>query len=144
VHARTYQGDVDPKEAWAALQEGNAVMIDVRTRAEWTFVGLPDLSGIGRRLFLAEWLSFPDNAQDPAFVEKLAGALGEAKVEKGAPLYFICRSGARSAFAAAAMTAAGFQPCFNVAGGFEGDRDQGGHRGQLNGWKAAGLPWTQS
>ncbi|WP_224405835.1 rhodanese-like domain-containing protein [Afifella sp. IM 167] len=143
MHAGAYQGDVLPEDAWRALQE-NAVMIDVRTRAEWTFVGLPDLSSLGGRLVLAEWLSFPDNQTDPAFVDKLSGALDEAKVDKGTPLYFLCRSGVRSAFAAAAMSAAGFAPCFNVAGGFEGERDALGHRGHLNGWKAAGLPWSQS
>jgi rhodanese-related sulfurtransferase len=56
----------------------------------------------------------------------------------------ICRSGARSASAAAALTRAGFTNCWNVAEGFEGNRDSEGHRGTVGGWKAAGLPWAQS
>lgn len=119
-------------------------MVDVRTRAEWTFVGLPDVPGPEEQLFLAEWQGFPSGAPDPGFAEKLARALSEAGIKEGTPIYFICRSGARSASAAAAMTAAGFSPCFNVAGGFEGDRDDKGQRGHLNGWKATGLPWSQS
>jgi rhodanese-related sulfurtransferase len=58
-------------------------------------------------------------------------------------LIFICRSGARSASAAAAMTEAGHPHCFNVAGGFEGSRDEEGHRGNVEGWKVEKLPWSQ-
>ena len=59
-------------------------------------------------------------------------------------MLFICRSGARSAAAASAMTQAGYTSCWNVAQGFEGDRDAVGHRASVGGWKAAGLPWVQS
>jgi len=31
-----------------------------------------------------------------------------------------------------------------VADGFEGQLDSAGHRNALGGWKAAGLPWTQT
>ena len=55
----------------------------------------------------------------------------------------ICRSGARSRAAAIALTRAGFTQAFNIAGGFEGDADAQGHRGNLNGWKASDLPWRQ-
>ncbi|MDQ0325826.1 rhodanese-related sulfurtransferase [Rhodopseudomonas julia] len=144
MRTQAYQDDVGPEEAWQALSESDAVLVDVRTRAEWAYVGLPDLSSLGRQLFLAEWQSFPTQQVDPDFAGKLVAALGEAGVGQDVPLYFICRSGVRSAAAAAAMTAAGYGPCFNVSGGFEGDRDEAGHRGQINGWKAVGLPWTQS
>ena len=81
---------------------------------------------------------------NPDFVAAADKALRGAGRGPDAPVYFICRSGARSASAAAAMTAAGYSNCFNVAGGFEGQRDEGGHRGTVDGWKAAGLPWVQS
>jgi rhodanese-related sulfurtransferase len=45
--------------------------------------------------------------------------------------------------AAEALAANGFRRCRNVAEGFEGPLDPGRHRGQLAGWKAAGLPWVQ-
>ncbi len=78
------------------------------------------------------------------FAAQLAAELAARGVSKDAPLYFICRSGARSRHAAVAMADAGFTQCFNVAGGFEGPHDPERHRGQVEGWKAAGLPWTQS
>jgi rhodanese-related sulfurtransferase len=49
--------------------------IDVRTRAEWTYVGIPDLGAIGKRAVLVEWQTFPDQTVDPGFVERLAGEL---------------------------------------------------------------------
>jgi hypothetical protein len=42
------------------------------------------------------------------------------------------------------MTGAGYSRCFNVSEGFEGRLDPERHRGLVEGWKAAGLPWTQS
>ena len=57
---------------------------------------------------------------------------------------FICRSGARSHEAALAAQSAGYGSVFNVLEGFEGDRDASGHRNTVGGWRAAGLPWTQS
>jgi rhodanese-related sulfurtransferase len=119
-------------------------LIDVRTAAEWNYVGVPDLSGIAAPFIRVEWQSFPSGAINPAFVEEVRGALEAGGLERDGPLYFICRSGARSAAAAAAMTAAGYSRCFNVAGGFEGGRDENGHRGTVEGWKAANLPWVQS
>jgi rhodanese-related sulfurtransferase len=116
----------------------------VRTAAEWNYVGLPDLSAIGAPLLRVEWQSFPSGSLNPGFVESLDAALRALGAGRDASLFFICRSGARSAAAAAAMTAAGYRHCFNVAGGFEGRRDEYGHRGTVEGWKAAKLPWSQS
>lgn len=134
-----HAGDISPKEAWDLLQSnGNAQLIDVRSEAEWTFVGVPDLSQLGRSTVLLAWQSFPAMQR----VEGFEAALEDA-FDKTAPLAFICRSGARSAAAAAAMTALGYTQCFNVANGFEGDVNHAGHRGSINGWKADGLPWQQ-
>jgi rhodanese-related sulfurtransferase len=135
-----YAGDVSPKEAFEALRrDSNAMLFDVRTSAEWSFVGTPDLSSLGRKLALVEWQSFPSMAPNAAF----AAEAERAGLARGQPAYFLCRSGARSKSAAIAMTARGFGPCFNVAGGFEGGRDGAGHRGTTEGWKASGLPWRQ-
>jgi len=38
----------------------------------------------------------------------------------------------------------GFTEAYNILEGFEGDKDENGHRGNVSGWKAAGLPWMQS
>ena len=136
-----YAGDVNPKEAWDALEEDpRAVLVDVRTDAEWAFVGLPDLSAIGKQPALVPWQSFPDMAHNSEFVEQVrASGIGPDQT-----VYLICRSGQRSMHAAVALTAAGFARCHNVAEGFEGPLDGGSHRGGVSGWKARGLPWRQS
>lgn len=135
-----YAGDVSPTEAWQAVRENSgAQIVDVRTRAEWDFVGVPDLDEAGKQPLLAEWQRYPTMEANPAFVEEMRAA----GVQPGQPLYFLCRSGARSRAAAVAMTEAGFGPCYNIAGGFEGNKDSDGHRGSADGWKAEGLPWVQ-
>jgi rhodanese-related sulfurtransferase len=137
----TYAGDVDPVRAYQALTDGSgAVLVDVRTRAELAYVGFPDLSGIGRRLIAIEWQHFPTGAGNPSFLDDLE----RHGIDRESPVYFICRSGARSRSAAMAATAAGFTAAFNVAHGFEGPIDATGHRGTVAGWKADGLPWRQS
>lgn len=136
-----YAGDVNPSTAWKMLSEQKAaVLIDVRTRAEWNYVGLPDLDGLAKKVALVEWQVFPSMQPNSQFVAELSAALPD----KTAPLLFLCRSGARSAAAAKAMTAAGYSSCFNVAEGFEGPLDAEAKRGRVGGWKAAGLPWRQS
>lgn len=123
-----------------------SVLVDVRTRAEWGFVGTPDLTEVGRPLVLVEWATYPDMSVNPDFVSATLGEVGSALPEQ---FFFICRSGARSMKAATAfaeaMAASGHAvACFNVAEGFEGDLDADGHRGIQNGWKARGLAWRQS
>lgn len=137
-----YAGDVSVTEAWAALrQDPRAQLVDVRTAAEWTFVGTPDLAEVGRRVHCIEWVKFPAMDSNTAFVAEVRAALGS---EQDIAIYFLCRSGARSRAAAIAMTAAGYTKAFNIAGGFEGDLDALRHRGKNNGWKAQGLPWVQT
>lgn len=136
--------DVPAEETWDRLKnDAEAVLIDVRTRPEWTFVGLPDLSTLNKRVLTIEWQTFPDSRVDPEFVEKLSVQLDGAGVPKNAELFFLCRSGARSHAAAVAMAGAGYSRCRNVADGFEGPLDSTQHRGHVAGWKAAGLPWRQ-
>ena len=135
----SYAGDVAPREAYAALQaDPAALLVDVRTSAEWSYVGLPDLTGIGKRVVPVEWQRFPDGSINGHFLDELRAA----GVVEGAPIYFLCRSGVRSAAAAAAATRAGLGPAYNVADGFEGPLDPDGHR-SMSGWKVAGLPWRQ-
>ena len=139
-----YAGDISSRESWDRLAaDTGAQLIDVRTVAEWNFVGVPDLSALDREPLFCEWQRFP-SAPNPDFVQELAQALQQTTYRPGAPLLFICRSGARSRSAAIAMTRAGFGPCFNVADGFEGTPDREHHRGRKEGWKVSGLPWIQS
>jgi rhodanese-related sulfurtransferase len=137
-----YAGDLSAEEAWALLEsEPKAQLIDVRTQAEWNFVGLPDVGGLGRKVALVEWQMFPTMQVNPDFVAATEEVTGG---DKNVPILFLCRSGARSRSAAIAATKAGYASAYNVAGGFEGDLDAERHRGNRNGWKAAGLPWKQT
>ncbi|NNM44623.1 rhodanese-like domain-containing protein [Knoellia koreensis] len=135
----TYAGDVTPQDAYAALvADEDAVLVDVRTTAEWSYVGLPDLSGVGKRVVCVEWQRFPDGAVNGDFVDQLQ----DVGLPDGAPIYFLCRSGVRSVAAAEAATAAGLGPAYNVLDGFEGPHDDQGHR-SVAGWKNSDLPWRQ-
>ena len=136
----TYAGDLSARKAWDLLSENpKAQLVDVRTDAEFSYVGSPDLSSLGKEVLAVHWQKFPDMDINPEFVDQVLSS----GVDKDAPLLFLCRSGVRSLGAAEAMTAAGFRECYNVAGGFEGDRDAEGHRGTVAGWKVDGLPWRQ-
>ncbi len=136
-----------PQEVWDTLEsDGKAVLMDVRSRAEWSFVGIPDLTALGRSALLVEWAGFPDMSVNPQFAEQVVDRLGPEIPRR---LFFLCRSGVRSLSAAEAVAdllasrGVGGE-CINVAEGFEGDLDGEGHRGRLNGWKVRGLAWRQS
>lgn len=136
-----YAGDISPETAWEILTDDpGAVLIDVRTDAELTYVGLPNLRDIGKEPLTIPWKVFPSMAVNPTFVEDVEAAC----VEKDDTIVLLCRSGQRSAAAAQALTEAGFRRCYNIAEGFEGDKDSSGRRGSLGGWKVRGLPWYQS
>lgn len=136
----SYAGDLKPTDAWKMLaEESRAQLVDVRTRPEWTFVGLPDLGSLGRRPVLQSWQVYPAMDVDANFAAAVAKQIPDPET----PILFICRSGGRSRAAATAMTAAGYRRCYNVAEGFEGNPDGERHRGRTGGWKAAGLPWVQ-
>lgn len=127
-----YAGALTPSEAHALMQAG-AKLVDVRTQAELYWVGrIPGSVAV-------EWNSFPDGTLNPNFAAQLAEV-----AKKDEPVMFLCRSGARSHSAAVSATRAGYSECYNVLEGFEGDKDARGQRNTVNGWRKAGLPWTQS
>ncbi len=136
-----YAGDITAEAAWDLLESTpEAVLVDVRTEAEWRFVGVPDTPEGARPPVFIEWVTYPDGARNPRFVEQLQ----EAGIGPGSdtPVIFLCRSGQRSIGAAIAATAAGIGPSYNILEGFEGAPDHMGHRGAV-GWQASGLPWHQ-
>lgn len=137
---QAYAGDVDSRQAWEILeQDPSAVLIDVRTRPEWRYVGAPDLTPIGKAALFVEWQAYPALALNERFAAEV-----EAKgVPKDATVLLLCRSGARSRAAASLLTERGYRRCYNIADGFEGPKDADGHRGNSIGWKAARLPWQQ-
>jgi rhodanese-related sulfurtransferase len=121
---------VPPQQAWQGLNDDpDARLVDVRTEAEWNSVGIPDLDGLGKQLVRLPW-QFGPGQPNPEFLE----GLREAGLGPEHTLYFICRSGARSAAAAEAAAATGYRAVINVANGFEGSP-------LARGWKSLGLPW---
>ena len=135
----SYAGDITPQESWKLLNDNvDAVLVDVRTDAEWTWVGVPDLSSLGRDVVSVQWMTAAGRNQN--FVADLIAA-GVTPGER--PVIFLCLSGNRSIPAAQAATAAGIAPAYNMLEGFEGQLDANGHRG-VTGWRAEGLPWKQS
>ena len=134
----SYSGSVTPRQAYDALRDNsNAVLIDVRTSAEWTYVGLPDLNTLGKYVVCVEWVNFPDGQVNVNFVDQVrAAGVGDG------PIYLLCRSGVRSVPAAEALITAGIGTVYNVLDGFEGGLDKHGHRSS-EGWKMADLPWRQ-
>lgn len=134
-HGLPYAGAVTPREAAALLMsEPGARLVDVRTRAEWEWVGrVPGA-------VLIEWNGWPGSGRNPDFERELL-----AKVpDKTHPILFLCRSGGRSHHAAIAAAQLGYAHALNVLEGFEGAKDAAGHRATVGGWKVAGLPWVQS
>lgn len=131
----SYQGALLPEEAhFLSCEAPGSKLVDVRSHAEWDLVGtIPGSLQI-------EWQSYPGWRANPFFLTALA-----QQADREWLLMFICRSGVRSHHAAAAAAQAGFPECYNVLYGLEGDRDKAsGQRGRVNGWKQAGLPWTQT
>ncbi len=128
-----YAGALLPREAYALMQQNpQAKLIDVRTRAEWDFVGRIPGS------VMIEWQTYPEAQPNPRFLDEL-----RAQTSPDAIVMFLCRSGARSHAAAAAARQIGYDRSYNVLQGFEGDKDAQGHRASVGGWQFAGLPWIQ-
>lgn len=127
-------------EAWSILKENeNAYLIDVRTIPEWSFIGVPDLKSIGKSVIRISWRIYPAMEVNNSFYESLST---EVKVTD--TLLFLCRSGGRSLDAAFFMYKKGYKDCMNILDGFEGEIDRDRRRGNINGWKAANLPWEQT
>jgi rhodanese-related sulfurtransferase len=126
-----YSGALTPQEACEVWQLApDAKLVDVRTQAEWDWVGrIPGAVEV-------EWMEYPGNALNPDFLRDV-----QRKVPTDALVMLLCRSGVRSHKAACLLKGAGYSECFNVLEGFEGNLDENGQRGRVGGWRKAGLPW---
>lgn len=126
-----YAGDVSPELAWAWVQSGEAVLVDVRSDAERAWVG-----SVPGAVALA-WKHWPGMALNAHFDDGLKKA-----VPAGKKTVMLCRSGVRSIASARRATELGIE-AYNILEGFEGDGDEHGHRGNAGGWRFRGLPWKQ-
>lgn len=132
--------DIAPEQVMRALKtDAQARLVDVRTDAEWNFVGIAELGETGQDPVLIPWQVYPTMQVNGGFVDQLR----QAGLTPDHKLYFLCRSGVRSLAAGRAAQEAGFKHAFNIKDGFEGPSDGNGHRGAIAGWKAEGMPWRQ-
>ncbi|MBM3351143.1 MAG: rhodanese-like domain-containing protein [Betaproteobacteria bacterium] len=132
-----YDGALTPQEAHALLQaDPNAVLVDVRTRAELDLVGrIPSALHV-------EWAFYPGMVANPDFSSQLQAELSQRHCDRDVVLMFLCRTGGRSHNAAVVADALGFNRVYNILEGFEGEANTDKQRTLINGWKHAGLPWT--
>jgi rhodanese-related sulfurtransferase len=134
-HNLPYAGAVTPAEAYALLQAHPGVkLVDVRTNAERDWVGRVQVPS--EQHLAVQWSLYPGGTPNPEFLQQLADQASPDDV-----LLFLCRSGVRSRHAAKLATEHGFGSSFDILEGFEGDKDQQGHRKMVAGWCKAGLPW---
>ncbi len=129
--AAGYAGDVTPQHAWELAQRGVALIVDVRSPEESSFVGRVPNS------VLVPWAVGVGLDRNPHFLAQLQ------QFDRHQPLLLLCRSARRSVSAALAATEAGFTQVYNILEGFEGDKDANSQRGHLAGWRLRGLPWLQ-
>ena len=135
----SYKRNLLPKMAVERMNKNpEAVLIDVRTRAEHKYVGFPKNS------ILIPWFDEPDLESDPdAFYASVIAELSNRSDAMDTELILICRSGFRSNEALKCLQSKGFTCVSHVVSGFEGDLDENDHRGNLNGWRNDGMPWSQ-
>ena len=126
---------LQPKDVYELITNDNSViLVDVRTKAELDWVGKPVINP--EQYVHIEWHIYPGSAQNPNFITSLNN------FSKDTPLIFLCRSGIRSKMAVQAALDNGFQIAIDVISGFEGQRNNLGHRKSVDGWCYAGLPWV--
>ncbi|MGZ8258834.1 MAG: rhodanese-like domain-containing protein [Methylotenera sp.] len=127
-----YAGAMTPREAFDVLQANpQALLVDVRTQAELELVGrIPTALNI-------QWAFYPGMVANPDFAKQLVEL-----VDKNQVLIFMCRTGGRSHNAAVVAQLLGYTNAYNMLEGFEGEANALKQRTMVNGWKHAGLPWT--
>ena len=127
-------------ECFNKLSEiSNSYLIDIRTKPEWEFIGVPDLSSLNKKTIFISWHMYPEMKINSLFENQIT----ESNIKKNDKLFLICRSGNRSSDAAEFLTSCGFTNCFNVKDGFEGEIGPNHQRSTINGWKYYKLPWKQ-
>ena len=132
--------NISSRECFEKLSiEGNSQLIDVRTKPEWIYVGVPDLSSINKKVIFVSWQVYPEMGTNKFFENQIL----ESNIKKDNNLYFICRSGNRSNNAAEFLASRGFSNCFNVIDGFEGKLNHECQRALIDGWQFNNLPWKQ-
>lgn len=126
--------ELSSKEAYSMLKKPSTYLIDVRTIAEYVFVGHPEMA------YNIPFMFWNEREQKMKTNEKFLEDL-KSHFSPEDTLIFLCRSGGRSMKAAKLAKKHGFKHLFNLKYGFEGDKNHKGYR-SFNGWKNSGLPYT--
>ena len=142
---------VEAKEvpAFLARQRPRVLFLDVRTRAEATYVGMAQgidalVPFVEHPELMTEWDEKRNSyTLEPLqnFVTEVNRRLKDKGLTKDDFVVLICRSGDRSGRAANRLMDDGFGKVYSVIDGFEGDMSREGRR-DVNGWKNASLPWS--
>ncbi|MES2041905.1 MAG: rhodanese-like domain-containing protein [Pseudomonadota bacterium] len=134
--ALPYAGAVSPQEAFALLQNDSKILlVDVRTNAERDWVGRVNINEAQH--LAVQWSLYPGGTPNPDFLAQLQASVPD----KDSVILFLCRSGVRSRHGAKLASENGYTNCFDILQGFEGDKDEQGHRKTVGGWCQNGLPW---
>ena len=105
-----------------------SVLLDVRTQEEWDDVGKPDGEKIGLKTYFLS-IQF---GNERIFNENFIQEFKNLKINQDKNILIVCRSGARSQFAAELLTKENYT-CVNISDGFEGNQDN-------IGWNNCDLP----
>ena len=132
--------NIDSRQCFEKLsKEAVSYLVDVRTKPEWLFVGVPDLQSLQKKTICVSWHVYPNMEININFETEIL----ESGINKQDTIFLICRSGQRSSDAAKFLASHGFINCCNVADGFEGKIGPDHQRSTVNGWKYCKLPWKQ-
>lgn len=140
---------VTSQEAYSFLVEHpqKYFLIDVRTAAEWEFVGVPSLPNNSKPIFV-EYLTYPSWSKNSNFLNGTISALKESPSFdlSTSQVIFMCKTGGRSIRGATEFANAyPMLQVLNIDHGFQGDLNtKDSHRNELNGWVASNLPYTQN
>lgn len=104
------------------------ILFDVRTTVEWQESGIPKLEQ--DKVILLSWRLLPNMALNTEF----QGRFTKQIIDKKHNIFFICRAGVRSLEAAKFASTLGYESCYNIIDGFEGNS-------YGIGWKQSNLPW---
>ena len=110
------------------MAEPNSVLLDVRTKEEWNTIGKPDGGKIGLKTYFLS-IQF---GNEMIFNENFIQEFKNLAINQDKNILIICRSGARSQFAAELLTKENYT-CVNISDGFEGNQENVG-------WKKCNLP----
>lgn len=141
-------------EAAEFVRDDKVLFVDVRTRAEVNFLGLPTQVDVHIPFMVMP--AFPEFDEkkksyrlevNEDFRDDILQYVSSHGYTPDTPIVLMCRSGSRSAKAANILTEMGFSQVYSVIDGYEGDKAKDGTvAGQrvVNGWRNSGLEWSYS